>query len=57
MTFLYLVPISLLLGAAGLGTFIWSLRDGQYEDLDGESQRILFEENDWPAKEKRKSIQ
>jgi cbb3-type cytochrome oxidase maturation protein len=57
MTFLYLVPIALLLGAAGLGAFLWSLRDGQYEDLDGASQRILFEENDDPAKEKQKSIQ
>jgi cbb3-type cytochrome oxidase maturation protein len=57
MTFLYLVPIALLLGATGLGAFLWSLRDGQYEDLDGASQRILFEENNCPAKEKRKSIQ
>jgi cbb3-type cytochrome oxidase maturation protein len=56
MTFLYLVPIALLLGTAGLGAFLWSLRDGQYEDLDGASQRILFEENDGPEK-KRKSIQ
>jgi cbb3-type cytochrome oxidase maturation protein len=50
MTFLYLVPISLVLGAAGLVAFIWSLRDGQYEDLDGASQRILFDESDRPEK-------
>ena len=56
MTFLYLVPISLLLGAAGLGAFIWSLRDGQYEDLDGASQRILFEESDGPRKRNEKPM-
>lgn len=38
---IYLIPIALLLGALGLAAFIWSLRDGQYDDLDGASQRIL----------------
>lgn len=43
--FLFLVPIALALGAAGLGAFMWSLRSGQYEDLDGASERILFDED------------
>ena len=43
--FFYLIPISVLLGAAGLAIFLWTLRDGQYEDLDGASQRILYEED------------
>ena len=38
---IYLIPIALFLGALGLAAFIWSLRDGQYDDLDGASQRIL----------------
>jgi len=47
--FLYLVPIALALGALGLGTFMWTLRSGQYEDLDGAAERILFDEDDAPA--------
>lgn len=43
--FLYLVPIALALGLAGLGAFMWTLRNGQYEDLDGASERILFDED------------
>lgn len=46
--FLYLVPIALALGLAGLGAFMWSLRSGQYDDLDGAAERILFDENDRP---------
>lgn len=46
--FLYLVPIALALGLVGLGAFMWSLRSGQYEDLDGAAERILFEGDDEP---------
>jgi len=46
--FLYLVPISLLLGLAGLGAFVWALKSRQYDDLDGAAERILFEEDDRP---------
>ena len=31
----YLVPLALLLGGIALAAFFWSLRDGQYDDLDG----------------------
>ena len=47
--FLYLVPIALMLGIVGLGAFMWSLRTGQYEDLDGAAERILLEDEDIPA--------
>lgn len=40
---IYLIPIALLLGLVGLGAFIWSLKSGQYEDLDGAARRILIE--------------
>lgn len=43
-----LIPIALLLGAAGLGAFLWSLRSGQYEDLDGAAERILSDDDDKP---------
>ena len=45
MDFLYLIPVALVLGAAGLGAFLWSLRSGQYDDLDGAAERILFDED------------
>jgi cbb3-type cytochrome oxidase maturation protein len=44
----YLIPISLVLGVTGLAAFLWSLKSGQYEDLDGAAQRILFDD-DKPA--------
>jgi cbb3-type cytochrome oxidase maturation protein len=43
--FLYLVPIALGLGLAGLAAFMWALRSGQYEDLDGAAERILFDDD------------
>jgi cbb3-type cytochrome oxidase maturation protein len=46
----YLIPISLGLGAVGLAAFLWSLRGGQYEDLSGAAERILFDEdNQFPS--------
>lgn len=41
---LYLLGGSLLLGGGGLLLFLWSLRSGQYEDLDGAANRILFDD-------------
>ena len=43
--FFYLIPVALALGAAGLAAFLWSLRDGQYDDLDGAAERILFDDD------------
>jgi cbb3-type cytochrome oxidase maturation protein len=42
----YLIPIALFLGLLGLGAFLWSLKSGQYEDLDGAAERILFDDDD-----------
>ena len=55
--FFYLIPIALLLGAIGLGAFFWSLRNGQYEDLDGAAERILFDDDDAPVTDKPASAQ
>ena len=44
----YLIPVALLLGLCGLGAFLWTLRSGQYEDLDGAAERILFDDDDGP---------
>lgn len=42
---LYLIPIALGLGLAGLGAFLWSLRTGQYEDLEGAALRVLADDD------------
>ena len=38
---IYLVPLALMLGLTGLVAFLWSLKSGQYDDLDGAAVRIL----------------
>mgnify|MGYP003352772492 CR=1 FL=1 len=37
---LYLIPIALFMGGLGLAGFVWSLKSGQYDDLDGDALRI-----------------
>ncbi|MGB0901570.1 cbb3-type cytochrome oxidase assembly protein CcoS [Halocynthiibacter sp.] len=44
----WLIPVSLFLGGLGLVGFVWTLRSSQYEDPDGDSQRILSD--DWDEK-------
>jgi cbb3-type cytochrome oxidase maturation protein len=43
---LYLIPTALVLGGLALAGFLWSLRSGQYEDLEGAAHRILFDDED-----------
>lgn len=55
----YLIPVALLLGGIGLAAFLWSLRNGQYDDLDGAAMRILFDdpEDDEPRRNRSRSVQ
>lgn len=39
-----LVPLAILLGAVGLAGFLWSLNNGQYDDLDGAAWRALADD-------------
>ncbi|SFI53396.1 cbb3-type cytochrome oxidase assembly protein CcoS [Aerobium aerolatum] len=43
---IYLIPIALFLGAMALIAFLWALRSGQYEDLDGAAARILLDDKE-----------
>jgi len=43
---LFLIPTALFLGALGLAAFLWSLKSGQYSDLDGAAWRALNDEED-----------
>jgi cbb3-type cytochrome oxidase maturation protein len=40
-----LVPLALLLGAAGLAGFLWSLKNGQYDDLEGAAWRAIADDD------------
>lgn len=41
--FFYLIPITLLLVLLGICGVFWSIKVGQFDDLDGASERILFD--------------
>ena len=41
-----LIPVAVLLIAAAIGLFIWSVRSGQFEDLEGPAHRILMDDDD-----------
>jgi cbb3-type cytochrome oxidase maturation protein len=41
---IFLIPIALGLGALGLAAFLWSLKSGQYEDLDGAAWRAISDD-------------
>ncbi|MGB5093198.1 MAG: cbb3-type cytochrome oxidase assembly protein CcoS [Parvibaculum sp.] len=41
-----LLPIALFLGLLGLGAFLWSLRSGQYDDMQGAAERILYDDDE-----------
>ncbi len=41
---IFLIPVALIMGLIGLGAFLWSLRSGQFEDLDGASMRMLIDD-------------
>jgi cbb3-type cytochrome oxidase maturation protein len=47
---LLLVPLALGLSACGLLMFVWALRDGQFDDLEGPRWRILFDDEPAAAK-------
>lgn len=51
---LLLIPVALALGFLGLVAFLWSVRTGQFEDLDGAATRILFDDGK-PLPPSRKS--
>ncbi len=41
-----LIPIALGMGLIGLAAFFWSMKDGQYDDMDGAANRILIDEDE-----------
>jgi cbb3-type cytochrome oxidase maturation protein len=42
---LYLIPIAIGLGLLGLVAFLWALKSGQFDDMEGAANRILFDDD------------
>jgi cbb3-type cytochrome oxidase maturation protein len=42
---IYLLPLALALGLTGLVAFLWSLRTGQYDDMEGAAVRVLEDDD------------
>ncbi len=47
---LWLIPVSIIMGAVGLRAFVWTLRHRQYDDPEGDAARILMP--DWDDRPK-----
>ena len=42
----FLIPLAMLLLAFGIAAFLWAVKSGQFDDLDREAYRILFDEDE-----------
>lgn len=43
-SFYFLIPIALVFCAVAIAAFFWAVDRGQFDDLDAEGQRILFDD-------------
>lgn len=43
---LILIPIALFLGGLGLAAFMWSIKSGQYDDMEGAATRVLLDDDE-----------
>lgn len=48
----FLIPLALIIGLCWLAFFIWTVKSGQYDDLDGAAHRILMNDDDKPLPDK-----
>ena len=46
---IFLIPVAIGLGLLGLAAFLWSMKSGQYEDLDGAAWRAIMDDDEPPA--------
>lgn len=44
-TLTLLIPVAIGMGVLGLGAFMWSIRSGQYDDVEGAASRILHDDD------------
>lgn len=43
---IYMIPVALIMGGAWLVSFLWALRNGQFDDPEGAASRILEDDNE-----------
>jgi cbb3-type cytochrome oxidase maturation protein len=54
MEILYLlVPLAVIIAGVIVWAFLWSIRSGQFDDLEGPAHRILMDEDDAPPAYRR----
>jgi cbb3-type cytochrome oxidase maturation protein len=52
MEILYLlVPLAVILAGVIVWAFLWSIRSGQFDDLEGPAHRILMDEDEPPRRQ------
>ena len=52
---IYLIPVALFLGALALVSFLWAVKSGQYDDLDGAAERVLLAEAEAPLRDETRN--
>jgi cbb3-type cytochrome oxidase maturation protein len=40
----WLIPLTLIILLCAVAVFFWAVKDGQFEDLDSEASKILFDD-------------
>ena len=50
-----LIPGMILLGLVGVGVFFWAAKSGQFEDMEGEANRILMDDDLTPKGQPRET--
>ncbi|MDF3047004.1 MAG: ccoS [Candidatus Midichloriaceae bacterium] len=49
---IYLIPAGMIFGLVILRALIWSIKSGQYDDLEGAANRILYDDESHEAEER-----
>ena len=47
-----LIPVALLFAGGALAVFLWAMKSGQYDDLDGAAVRVLMDPAEEPAEQR-----
>ena len=50
----FLIPLSLVFFGVALALFFWAVNSGQYDDVDREGDRILFDDDSPSESEEKK---
>ena len=40
-----LIPVALIFVSVAVGVFFWAVKSGQYDDLESQGKRILFDDD------------